>query len=146
MLLRSGKSHLEAESIAEKVKQLYDEECRGPFPYDDCRWLRREFQEITDDLIPDLDMWFFNIFGYASHGKRLIDLSEEDVLRARGLLSLSFFDKHPEHAWLKMHITTSLTPELHERLDLAERSRTALLHLLDLMLSQKFVEHANYRR
>src|SRR5688572_25517783 len=123
MLLRSGESHLEAERIAEKIKQMSDEECRGPFPYDDCRWLRNEFHDISDDLIPDLDMWFFDIYGYASHGKRLIKLSEEEVLRARGLLCLSFFDKHPEHAWLKMHITQSATPDLYEDMDLADRLR-----------------------
>lgn len=67
-------------------------------------------------------MWFFDIFGYASQGKRLIKLSEEGALRARGLLSLRFFDKHPEYAWLKMHITKAATPELYENMDLVERS------------------------
>jgi hypothetical protein len=40
MILRSGESQLEAHGLAEKLKELWDEEFQGPFPYDDCQWLK----------------------------------------------------------------------------------------------------------
>src|SRR5260370_3994239 len=140
MLMRSGESHLAAVFNDAKIAEIYTEGSCGPFPYEDCRWLRREFQGNLDGLIPDLDMWFFDIFGYASRGKRLMKLSDEEALRARAIMSLSFYEKHPEYAWLERHIVASDTPDLFEEMNLAERSRTMLLNLFDLMLSEKFMD------
>jgi hypothetical protein len=55
-------SQFEGQDLADKLKQLCSEEFRGPFPYDDCRWLKREFGEL-DDLIPHLDLWAMDVIG-----------------------------------------------------------------------------------
>ena len=140
MLLRSGEAHLEAENLAIKLSETYYGEACSPFPYNDCRWLRREFDGELEDLIPDLDMWFLDIAGISSRGKRLLNLSEEQVLYARGIMSLNFFDKHPECAWIERHITELNTPDLFEQMNLYNRMRRMLVSLFDLMLREKYRE------
>lgn len=140
MLLKSGETHLEAENLAVQVAQNYDEEDRSPFPYEGCRWLRREFAGELENLISDLDMWLSAIAGFSSGGQRLLNLPEDKVLSARGIMSLSFFDKHPEYAWLERHITESDTPDLYEKINLYEGMRRTLVALFDLMLREKYQE------
>jgi hypothetical protein len=76
--------------------------------------------------------------GFASHGKHLLRLPLEQVSAARGLMSLDFFDKHPEYAWLGRHINERNSPDLFDRLTLAERMRIELVGLFDFMLLQAF--------
>jgi hypothetical protein len=109
MILRSGESQLEAHGLAEKLKELWDEEFQGPFPYDDCRWLKREFDAELDHLISDLDLWVIDVIGFASQGRTLLEFSREQALRARGLASLSFYEQHPEYAWFERHVSESNT-------------------------------------
>lgn len=82
MLLRSGASHLEAESLAENVSEIFNEEGHAPFPYEDCRWLKTQFGSGLEELIPDLDLWFSDVFGVANRGKRLMSLNEGASIRA----------------------------------------------------------------
>ena len=140
MLLRSAESHFEAVARAIRLADTYEDDGCVPFPYVDCRWLRREFDADLESLIPDLDMWRMDICGFASSGQRLLKLPIEEILSARGLMSLSFFEKHPEYAWLKMHITQSNTPDLFERIAWCDETRAELASLLDFMLREKFEE------
>jgi hypothetical protein len=137
MLLRSGEAHLKAEELAVEAARISSEEDRFPFPYDDCRRLRREDSGEFEVLIPDLDMWCSDIAGYCSWGKKILSWPEEKVLQARGHMSLSFFDKHPEYSLLERLITEANTPDLFEDLQLYERMRKKLLELFDFMLSEK---------
>jgi hypothetical protein len=140
MLLRSGEIHLDAEILAVEIAQIYNEEDCSPFPYEGCRWLRREFDGELENLIPDLDMWLSDVAGFSSRGKRLLKLPEEQVSHARGIMSLSFSEKRPEYAWLERHITESNTPDLYEKINLYERMRTMLIALFDLMWREKYQE------
>ncbi len=140
MLLKSGVTHLEVENLAVDVAQTYNEQDRSPFPYEGCRWLRGEFDGEFENLIPDLDMWLSDIAGFSSQGLRLLNLSEEKVSHARGIMSLSFFEKHPEYAWLERHIIFSDAPDLYEKINLYERMRAMLVALFDLMLREKYRE------
>ncbi len=65
-------------------------------------------------------------------------LTPEQVSAARGMMSLSFFDKHPEYAWLGRHIGARNTPEMFDSLTLAERMRVELVGLFDFMLRNGF--------
>ena len=143
MIMRNGESHLEAQDLADRLKVLWDEEFRGPFPYDDCRWLKHEFDAELDSLIPDLDLWVIDVVGFASRGRRLLDFSQEQALQAHGLASLAFFEQHPEYAWLERHVSESNTPDLHAYLDVSNRLRLMLLSLLDLMLREQFIESSS---
>jgi hypothetical protein len=139
MLLKSGEAHLEAEAIAMRIAELKEQDV-DPFPYEGCRWLKREFYENLDLLIPHLDLWFITVSGYSCRGKRLLSLSEEEVVKASGLLSHSFFEEYPRYAWLERHITEANTPDLYEALHLSERLRKMLLELFRFMLCEKYQE------
>jgi hypothetical protein len=136
VLLKSGKSHFEAQDRALNVCAMNDDHC-SPFPYVDCRWLRREFIDANlDDLIPHLDIWFADIAGIASRGKRLLRLTPEQLSAFRGVLALSFFDKHPEYAWIERHVSQSITPDLFDKFALYHQMRLELVALLDFMLRE----------
>ena len=142
VLLNSGESHFDAEQRALNIAALYQEDC-SPFPYEGCRWLRREFDDANlEDLIPHLDLWLGDVCGFASHGKQLLRLTDEKLSAARGLMSLSFFGKHPEYGWLERHINEANTPDLFDCLTLAERMRIELVGLFDLMLGNAFSKGA----
>ena len=138
MLLKSGESHFEAEERALQIAALYQEYC-SPFPYEGCGWLRHEFADANlENLIPDLDLWLVDVSGFASRGKSLLRLTAEQVSAALGMMSLGFFDEHPEYAWLGRHINELDTPDLFDRLTLAERMRVELSGLFDFMLRSAF--------
>jgi hypothetical protein len=139
VLLTSGESHFEAEQRAFKILDLYRSDC-SPFPYEGCRRLRREFADANlEDLIPHLDLWFSDVSGFASRGKSLLRLTPDQLSAARGMMSLVFYDKHPEYAWLDRHIGARNTPDLFDSLTLAEQMRVELVDLFDFMLRNAFV-------
>jgi hypothetical protein len=136
MLLNSGETHFEAEQRALNVAAMYDEDC-SPFPYEGCGWLRCGFSDTNlENLIPHLDLWFMDICGIASRGKRLLRLNAEQLFAARGVASLGFFDQHPEYAWLQRHISQSNTPDLFDKLALCDHMRLELVTLFDFMLRE----------
>ena len=138
MLLNSGESHFEAGQRALNIGALYQEDC-SPFPYEACRWLRHEFPDADlENLIPHLDLWLADVSGFASHGKSLLHLTPEQVSAARGVMSLSFFDKQPEYARLGRHINELDTPDLFDCLTHAEHMRGELVGLFDFMLRNAF--------
>jgi hypothetical protein len=101
--------------------------------------LRHEFADANlENLIPHLDLWLADVCGFASHGRHLLRLADEKLSAARGLMGLSFFDKHPEYAWLERHINESNTPDLFDCLILVERMRLELVGLFDFMLRNAF--------
>jgi hypothetical protein len=139
MLLKSGEAHLEAEAMALRIAELAELDI-APFPYEDCRWLKREFDEKLTDFIPDLDLWFMKVAGYSRGGKRILSWPEEKVVQASGELSHSFFAEYPQYAWLERHITEANTRDLYEALHLSERLRKMLKELLSFMLREKYQE------
>ena len=139
MLLKSGEAHLEAEAMAISIAELKEQDI-SPFPSEDCRWLKREFDENLSGLIPDLDIWFITVSGYSGWGKRILAWPEEKVVQARAILSHSFFEEHPKYAWLERHITQANTPDLYEALYLSEQLRKMLLELFSFMLREKYQE------
>ena len=139
MILKSCESQLVAQDLVDSLKQLWDEEFPSPFPYDDCRWLNREFSEGLDHLISDLDLWITDHIGFATRGRGLLKFTHDQVLLARGLVSLTFYELHPEYAWIERHVNESNTPELRMFLDVADRLRSMLQSLFDLMLKEELI-------
>lgn len=136
MLLKSVEAHLKAESMAREITELFESDI-SPFPSEDCRWLKSEFEANLDDLHTDLTMWFMTVAGYSSWGKQLLSWSEDKVRQVRDVIRYSFFDESPKYKWLEIHITEGNTPDLHEEFQLYEQLRNKLCTLLDFMLSEK---------
>lgn len=144
MSLKNSQSHFKAEAMANEAARLYVEEGSSPFPYDDCFWLRQEFESKADDLlIPYLDLWFLDIAGFCSWGKRILNWSESKVVQARSKVSLGFFEQHPQYAILERFITKDNTPDLFGQLLLFETMRHQLIRLFDFMLTEKLYEQSS---
>jgi len=122
--------------IEGKLEEIraWELDAEGPFPYSDCRFLSQGTEEITADLITDLDLWMSKIAGYASRGRRLMKLSATELRQIRDAISLTFLDEHPQYRKLALWLNPKDTPELTEDLDNLEKMRLALCDVIDEML------------
>jgi hypothetical protein len=131
---------MELDRIEDKLEEIreWQLEAEGPFPYDDCRFLIQEFEQITTDLIPDLDLWMSKIAGYASRGRRLMRLSTSELREIRDAISLRFMDEHLRYSTIALfELNSKRTPELAEDLDNYERMRLALREVIEEMLKDR---------
>jgi hypothetical protein len=123
---------------AAALLQFYEEGFSHPFPYEDCRLLQRK--EDHQDLIPDLDAYFYNIASHCLGIKKVLNWPIARLEASRKELSQSFFDKHPQYERLKQDITDVYTPNLYARLRVCERLRADLTHLISKLLSRQSLE------
>jgi hypothetical protein len=128
------------EEAADNLLHTYEQEFRIPFPYADCRKLRRESGDRYEGLIPDLDMYFSDIAGYCSWGKRILKWPKEKILEVRERLSKPFFEKYPQYKLLEVMITESNTPHLYTKLKACEKLRLTLIEILNRLLSEEQME------
>jgi hypothetical protein len=113
-----------------QIEELYASSFRGPFPYDDCRWLADNAQRDSSDLIPALDWYFATVAGYGSSASRLSKRSREELRTAERLLSGDFFHHFPDLTVYRSFIDREHTPRLYERMTTVEEMRMGLLQLL----------------
>lgn len=126
--------HTVAEALVE-LRRVFKEDLSTPFPYDDCRRVYARAGKIADGLIPDLDLYFGDVAGYCSWGKRLQRLSQAELLAARATLARSFFEKHPEYLPLAVLINETDTPVLFADLKLHDELRGRLLAIIATLLA-----------
>ncbi|MGH9839290.1 MAG: hypothetical protein ACREEM_10950, partial [Blastocatellia bacterium] len=74
--------HTVEETVVE-LRRIFKEDLSGPFPYGDCRRLRAKAGGIYEGLIPDLDLYFWDVAKYCSLGKKLLRLPKDDLIKAR---------------------------------------------------------------
>ncbi|MEN3333726.1 MAG: YxiJ-like protein [Blastocatellia bacterium] len=122
-----------ASELADEIMQLYRKN-RMPFPYTGCRFILHGLEDDFDGFIPDLNLWSMDIAGFASQSFRIKDWPVEKLRTGQGLMSLGFFDKHPEYRVLERFISSEETPDLYEKLKLYEKMRNKLLELLSVLL------------
>lgn len=109
---------------------------KHPFPYSDCRFLLREFEDPrSSGLIPDLDLYFSTIVGCAQSARRLLGWPQDKIAAVRRELEGSFFERHPVYDPLKVRITPVATPELYRRLLVCDQLRVDLLDILATLSS-----------
>ena len=123
--------------VGEQIEALYKSSFEGPFPYKDCRWLANELQKPNEGLIPDLDLFFGDIAGYSSRATRLGRRSCEELTRAQEILSKDLYQRFPNLEVYRCIIDSEHTPELHRRMEVAEKLRLALLQLMPEILKEK---------
>jgi hypothetical protein len=129
--------NMEPESIEKRLEENgeWQQEAEGPFPYTDCRFLIQEFEQMTTDLIPDLDLWMSDIAGVASWGRRLMKLPTSELRKFRNTISLKFLEEYPQYNTIFFHgMNSEHTPDLAEDMDNYERMRSALCEVMDEML------------
>ena len=110
------------------LHDLYESD-HSPFPYEGCRAVLALWPGEFDGLIPDLDMFFFRIAGYASAVSKVDSWPASRFSQARADLANSFFEEHPEYELLQRDITDELAPDLAEQLRFYEHLRAEILKL-----------------
>lgn len=107
-----------------------EREDKGPFPYEDIRWLMTRLESASQDFIPDLDYFHSNILGYVSWGPKILSWSPEKMLEVKRYLSSTFFEKYPQYSFFQIWITEPETSNLYRLLNRTELMRLTLLKLL----------------
>jgi hypothetical protein len=101
----------------------------SPFPYADCRKVLKMTNVAFPGLIPDLDLYFGDVFAHAAGLRRILRWSHERLAESERRFAIPFFEKHPEYLLLRGLITDDLAPALNQRLEGAEQMRLMLLRL-----------------
>jgi hypothetical protein len=117
-------------NIEEKLKilqKLYRSDLLNPFPYSDCRKILLEKDE---DFIPCLDIYFSDIAGYCSRGKRILSWSNEETTEAKNRLQKSFFQKFPAFLEVSLKINGKETPQLYNQILIYDLMRLTLVDIL----------------
>lgn len=128
----------EIQEKLEILQSLYKTDLLNPFPYDDCRKLLADNSDEFEDLIPSLDLYFSDIAGYCSWGKRSLFWKDEKIKEIRHQLQDSFFQQFPQFYALKPAINEENTPKLYSQLLIHDLMRLTLLDILsELKVSQK---------
>jgi hypothetical protein len=130
-------THNFKKDLTVELLSYIEKDTGNPFPYIGCRKLLREDKEAYEGLIPDLDMYFYDIASHCGGVKKILDWSEEKIIEAQKKFSKSFFDVHAEYTPLKPQITESNTPDLYFKMISYEKMRQRLLELLTLLLSER---------
>lgn len=125
------------DELATELLSLYKEEYRGPFPYTDSRKLVSEDAERYQDLVPDLNVYFYQIASHCNGVKKVLKWQRERLLESQTWLAKSFFEAFPKYKPLESLITESNTPDLYSRMILCEKLRAKLLDLLSRLLSEQ---------
>jgi hypothetical protein len=122
---------------ADELRRLYEKELRKPFPYEDCKRVMEESGMKGTVLIPDLDIYWSDLAGYASLGKKILNWPRGKMLEARARMEKSFFELHPKYLSLAPLITEMKTPDLTSRMALYEKLRVEMIDLLSRLLSEQ---------
>lgn len=84
----------------------------------------------SDQLIPDLDIFFSDLAGFASSPEMITTRPAEQIERYARVLRESFFARFPEHGAIAKYITQQATPQLFEQLSAAESIRSVVHGML----------------
>jgi len=118
------------EQLVDDIVQIYAEKDYHPFPREDCKKIMGEHYEKNVNLIPHLDLYFSDIAGYCSWGRKILKWSNNQVREAENRLKKTFFEKYPQYKMVKHLITEANTPDLYRVMRIYETMRKLLLRVL----------------
>lgn len=120
----------EVQKKLEILQSLYKADLLYPFPSDDCQKLLAENGVEFEALIPSLDIYFSDVAGLCSWGKRSFKWTDEFISEFKPTLQKSFFQRFPLFAPLESSINESNTPKLFNHLLIYDLMRLTLLDIL----------------
>ncbi len=127
----------EIQEKLEILQSLYKTDLLNPFPYNDCRKLLAEMTDEFEDLIPCLDLYFSDIAGYCSWGKKSLFWSNDKIIETKCQLRESFFQHFPKFNALKSFINEENTPKLYSQLLIHDLMRLTLSDILSEIATVK---------
>jgi hypothetical protein len=116
--------------LAQNLERLYEREFIRKFPHQDCFKLQKLHPRIAHALVPDLDMYFSFIAGYASSATRLEQRPRTELRAALPKLKRSFYEECPRYKRLAKYISGRDTPALFHDLEVSDRLRLGLATLI----------------
>lgn len=123
----------------EILQKLYKSDFFQPFPYEDCRKILKQNRKEFEDLIPSLDVYFSDVAGFCSSGKRIERWTEEQIAAVESKLGDSFFERFPTFTELKSEINEKQTPRLHSQLLIFDLMRLTFVDILsEIKKSERF--------
>lgn len=126
-----------ASKYADTLYQMSQED-QGPFPYEDCKKLLREAgNNLYDDLVPDLNTYFYEIYSYSAGAKNLVAWSSEELTPSRNLFYKSFFDRYPKYTPLQTIINKDNVPTLAQRISLYDQIRLSLTKFISILIDEQ---------
>ncbi len=126
-----------ASKYADTLYQMSQED-QGPFPYEDCKKLLREAgNNLYDDLVPDLNTYFYEIYSYSAGAKNLVAWSSEELTHSRNLFYKSFFDRYPKYTPLQTMINKDNVPTLAQRISLYDQIRLSLTKFISILIDEQ---------
>ena len=120
------------------LRKIYKSDFLQPFPYQDCRKILQRTDAGFEDFIPSLDVYFSDVAGYCSSGKRIDDWSIEKIEKAENQMQKSFFDRFSRFSELKSAITERETPQLYNQLLIYDLMRLTLIDILSEIKTEKY--------
>lgn len=124
-------------NIEEKLnilRKLYQSDLLYPFPYNDCAKISAK---DDDDLIPSLDLYFSDIAGFCSWGKRILLWSNEQSGIAEDTLRKSFSQRFPAFTEVFKLINDKETPQLYNQILVYDLMRLTLIDILSEIENEK---------
>ena len=117
------------DALLVQLAQLYETELYGgPFPLEDAYKVGRGPQ--WDVFHGHLVLWFADIAGIASHGKRLAKISAERKAEFRRFAAQPFFSKYPEFSFIEERMRNADVPYLRQRIESTEKARLLIVEAL----------------
>jgi hypothetical protein len=120
--------------LAQSLELLYEREFIHKFPYQDCFKLQKHHPRIAHALVPDLDMYFSFVAGYASSATRLEQRPRTELRAALPKLKRSFYEAYPRYKRLAKYISGGNTPALFRDLEVSDSLRLGLATLITEIL------------
>ncbi len=124
-------------TLAQTIKQQFEEECLSPFPLEDVKKLRSRDPENLALFHGQLEVYLSSVAGYASSADRLGRRPRAELVQAREYLSRSFFEKYTSLTVYREAITAELTPNLFRDLATTDNLRKELLVVIDEILQNE---------
>ncbi|MGI8885080.1 MAG: hypothetical protein ACR2IA_12635 [Pyrinomonadaceae bacterium] len=127
-------------NIEEKLKilqKLYRGDLLYPFPHSDCRKI---LSEKDRDFIPCLDIYFSDIAGYCSWGKKILLWSYKEIAEAKNKLQNSFFQRFPAYSEVSLKINSKNTPQLYNQILIYDLMRLTLIDILSEIEEERIAQ------
>lgn len=102
----------------------------GPFPYEDCRRLRKQAGLEDDRLVACLDLYFADMFGLSAYACQLHLRSAGKHAEDEQVMQLDVFQRFEYLEGYRPLITETNTPRIYKRLIASEHLRAGVLVIL----------------
>ena len=126
-------------NIEEKLKilqQLYRSDLLYPFPYNDCAKIAAK---DDGDFVPSLDLYFSDIAGFCSSGKRILFWSNEQTKIPKHTLQKTLVQRFPAFAKISKSVNDKETPKLYNQILICDLMRLTLIDILSEIENEKII-------